>query len=500
METIVLLSLIFTFLIIFTSFILFQMQLKRNKTKSELEHAKNAFSALWEVEKVTLNTLDFEEVVDRVANTILSQLGYLKLGYQIVVLALKEDGFLRRISISKTEGAKKFLDKSPTPFREILIPMSSTNNLCVRAVLENKVFVTHKVADLLSPALDKEFVEDLQREIGIKASMVYPISSKGKILGVLIFSMTKTENDVTEYERAIIDSFIGAVGIAVENSSLFGQLQRTSGELRIANEKLKELDKLKDEFVSVASHELRTPMTAIKSYLWMALNKKKNDLSPDLARYLNRSYISVERLISMVNDMLNISRIEGGRVALKLSEVDIVELAHEAIEELAPKASEKGLELVVEDRQIPKVLCDKDKIHEVYLNLAGNSLKFTPAGGRITISFEQKSPYIYITVADTGRGIAKEDVSKLFTKFGRLENSYVAVAESGGTGLGLYITKSLVELHKGTVDVTSEGLGHGCQFTFSLPIAYTPVADQLQREAPRESGQTKDLEKTTITL
>ena len=264
------------------------------------------------------------------------------------------------------------------------------------------------------------------------------------------------------------------------------------------NVRLKELDKLKDDFVSVASHELRTPMTAIKSYLWVALHKKEDELSEDMKRYLSRAYISVERLINLVNDMLNISRIESGRIALKLSEVNLNELVNEVTEEVGVKAQEKGIRVIGLNKQIPKVLADRDKIHEVLLNLIGNSLKFTKAGGTITVDFWEKYPYVYTSVRDTGVGIEPENLSKLFAKFGRLENSYVAVAESGGTGLGLFISKSIVNLHKGQITAQSEGLGKGSTFTFSLPIIGTDIAAKLKDEAPKETDQTKDLEKTSV--
>ena len=144
------------------------------------------------------------------------------------------------------------------------------------------------------------------------------------------------------------------------------------------------------------------------------------------------------------------------------------------------------------------MLCDRDKIHEVLLNLIGNSLKFTKAGGTITVDFYEKYPYVFTSIRDTGVGIAPENLSRLFAKFGRLENSYVAVAESGGTGLGLFISKSIVNLHKGQITVQSEGLGKGTTFTFSLPIIGTDITQKLKDEAPKETEETKDLEKTSV--
>jgi len=130
--------------------------------------------------------------------------------------------------------------------------------------------------------------------------------------------------------------------------------------------------------------------------------------------------------------------------------------------------------------------------------LLGNALKFTPNSGTVTVNFQEKNPYVYVSITDNGVGIPKVDLARLFTKFGRLDNSYVASASSGGTGLGLFISKSLIEIHKGSIIATSEGEGKGTTFTFSLPIVATEIAKKLRAEAPQETADTKDLEKTSV--
>lgn len=463
---------------------------------------KSKLEALWRVEKIILDTLEFDKVVQKIVDSVLLELGYMELGYRIVVLALvdNEEQMLKRISISRTREAQKALSVTPIPFKDINIPLSAQKNLCVRSVTENKPYTTHNWVDILCPPYFDHEAREVQRIVGIKTSMVYPVYSKGKGIGVLIFSMVKDESEVTEEEKELIQGFTDIVGLAVENAQLYSSLQEQSKELDIANKKLVELDNLKDEFVSVASHELRTPMTAIKSFLWMALNRQVKNMNPDLKRYLDKAYISTERLINLVNDMLNISRIEGGRIALKLEMVDIVELTGEVVEELLPKATEKGVKLEIERANVPNVLADRDKIHEVLLNLMGNSLKFTPKEGKVSVAFNKEAEVVDIAVSDTGRGIAKEDMSRLFTKFGRLDNSYIAVAESGGTGLGLYICKSLVEIHKGRIWAQSDGLDQGATFTFTLPIFGTGLAENLKKDAPKETSETKELEKTKVNI
>ncbi|MDO8573659.1 MAG: HAMP domain-containing sensor histidine kinase, partial [Candidatus Daviesbacteria bacterium] len=135
------------------------------------------------------------------------------------------------------------------------------------------------------------------------------------------------------------------------------------------------------------------------------------------------------------------------------------------------KSQEKNIQFVVSEKQISKALADPEKLREVFLNLVGNSLKFTPNGGKITFNFISDGKTVDISVSDTGVGISKEDMGKLFRKFSRLDNSYTAAATSGGTGLGLYISKSLVELMHGRTKVYSEGLNKGTTFSVSLPVA-----------------------------
>ncbi len=354
-----------------------------------------------------------------------------------------------------------------------------------------------------------EQVKTIMRQYNISVCM--PFYTRNEAQGILVLGEKKSGDMYSNHDIRLLEIFGPEASVAIQNTKAYEEIKRfnitlsekvekATTDLRHANTRLEQLDKLKDDFVSVASHELRTPMTAIKSYLWMALNKRKKELSADLTRYLDNAYLSVDRLINLVNDMLNVSRIEGGRIALKLAPTDIIGLAKEVAEEVLPRAAERKIEVVVKDAKVPEVLCDKDKIHEVFLNLIGNSLKFTQEKGKITVSFSVKAPFVLVNVTDNGHGISKEDLSRLFTKFGRLDNSYVSMAESGGTGLGLYITKSLIALHKGTVEAQSKGIGKGSQFSFTLPITGSAIANQLVNVAPKVQQDTKELEKTNVLL
>lgn len=262
---------------------------------------------------------------------------------------------------------------------------------------------------------------------------------------------------------------------------LFIHFKKTSDELKQANLKLQEIDKLKDDFVSIVSHELRTPMTAIRSYTWIALHRPGMDLNDNLKRYLVRILISSERLINLVNDMLNISKIESGKVEINLEGVDLVVLSRDIINEAYySKLPDKKVEFALLEQDLPKISADPERLREVFLNIVNNALKYSPDGAKITISFIKDNENIITSVQDEGVGISNDDMKRLFTKFTRLDNSYTAMATSGGTGLGLYISRMLVEMMGGKIWASSEGTGKGTTFFISLPIAKSQLESHVQ--------------------
>lgn len=269
-------------------------------------------------------------------------------------------------------------------------------------------------------------------------------------------------------------------------------LERTTLELQEANSKLKNMDKLKDDFVSLASHELRTPMTAVKSYLSMALDGMGGKLTDKQRVYIDRAYVSSDRLIALVNDMLNISRIESGRLTITIKEVNLSKLVEEVIDDLRPRAAELGVTLEAQTTApLPIVIADSDKIKEVFFNLIGNSLKFTPKGGKIVIAFNSTDTMVEVKITDTGMGIESENMPKLFQKFGLLSGA--SEQNALGTGLGLYICKSIIELHEGTIRAVSEGKDKGTQFIFTLKIFNEEDFQRLSEKYAHDESNTVDL-------
>jgi signal transduction histidine kinase len=241
-------------------------------------------------------------------------------------------------------------------------------------------------------------------------------------------------------------------------------------ELAVANERLKELDHLKSDFVSHVSHELRTPLTAIKGAVDLVLREVAGPLTEKQIHYLSRVRSNTQHLAGLINDLLDLSKIESGRIEVKSSRVSLGGLVHEVVEALRPVAAEKVIALEATIRE-PSILVwvDRDKINQVLTNLIGNAIKFTPVQGRVTVSASRNGhESVQVSVSDNGPGVPPGEKEKIFAKF--YQAAEVNGANSKGTGLGLAISKALVELHGGRIWVESEP-GRGSTFSFTLSVS-----------------------------
>ncbi len=257
------------------------------------------------------------------------------------------------------------------------------------------------------------------------------------------------------------------------------ELENLSTQLATANDKLHALDKTKSEFISIASHQLRTPLTAIKGFISLLLEGTYGQVADAQRPALEKVYISNERLVQLVEDLLNISRIEAGRMEFDFQEARIEDLADEAVKTLELSAKAKGLYLEWKkpDKPTAKIKIDVTKIKEVISNMVDNAIKYTQKGG-VTARIEQGSFYdhnarsqktvVRMIVSDTGIGMDKEELEIIFNKFER--GKEISHYHTDGTGLGMYIGKKIIEAHRGRIWAESEGKGKGSKFILELPV------------------------------
>lgn len=244
---------------------------------------------------------------------------------------------------------------------------------------------------------------------------------------------------------------------------LYKELEKQNGEL-------KKLDELKSNFVSHVSHELRTPLTNVREANAQLLEELQGSLNKDQRRFLEISQNNLNRLLRIINNLLDLSRLEAGKIKLERKAVDISTLAREVIDSLNSFAERKQIKLENKlPAHLPEIVVDSGMIRQVLSNLVDNALKYTAEKGRVTLSSEQKKDVLEISVVDTGIGISPEYLGKIFDRFERARNIPISVV--GGAGLGLSICTELLDLHKGRIRVESE-LGKGSKFTFSLPLLY----------------------------
>lgn len=291
------------------------------------------------------------------------------------------------------------------------------------------------------------------------------------IIGAELFFVESTTNIVLVLITLAISLGFGymlikSVKMEVQRKE---ELQRMSDELARKNDQLRKLDNAKSEFISIASHQLRTPLTAIKGFISLLLEGSYGELQPKHQEVLNKVYLSNERLIGLVEDLLNISRIESGRMEYKFDTWSLEKICSEVVDTFVLRAKERNLYLDYKksDRPLPEVMTDGGKLREVISNLVDNALKYTQRGG-VSVRVRQEGESVQVSVTDTGIGIPKEELPYLFSKFSRGKDTNRL--NTGGTGLGLYVGKSIIEALGGKVWAESEGAGKGSHFIIEIPI------------------------------
>jgi signal transduction histidine kinase len=311
------------------------------------------------------------------------------------------------------------------------------------------------------------------------------------LIAIQYLLMDKTETKLVSLATFIVSLIIGFISIKSINLEIQRkeELENLSKQLSEANDKLHALDRAKSEFISIASHQLRTPLTSIKGFVSLLLEGTYGVLDDIKKAALEKVYISNERLIQLVEDLLNISRIEAGRMEFDFQEAQMEDLVTEVVNtlELAAKGRDLYLHYQKPEEPMPKINIDITKIKEVISNMVDNAIKYTQKGGvtvRITDHLTPKEEggfgkVIQVIVSDTGIGMDKEDLQMIFEKFQR--GKQISHYHTDGTGLGMYIGKKVVDVHKGRLWAESDGKNKGSKFILELPVlAATDLPDSSQ--------------------
>ncbi len=268
-------------------------------------------------------------------------------------------------------------------------------------------------------------------------------------------------------------------------------IKRAEETLKEANKRLQALNQIKSEFVSVVSHDLRTPLTSIKNAVQLLLTGKTGSLNETQNRFMSMAARNIDRLARLINDLLDLSKLEAGKIELRFARTDLRQIIMNSIETFRSRADEKAIRLEMDcPENLPGIYADSDRIEQIFSNFLDNALKFTTGGGRITVSAREAGDKVEAAVEDTGVGLSSEAQEHVFEQFYQVEDTLSRTTQ--GTGLGLSIVKKLIESHGGSISVQSE-TGKGSRFFFTLPV-FTPRAvemETLEKEVTQFLGHSK---------
>lgn len=429
---------------------------------AELAVRNKTLSLLRKIDDVTERALETKEMVDEIVRALDSEFSY-----PFVAIGLCDEKGKKLVW-----KAFACIDGKFCPFLPVekmkSISMASMTNACALALRSRHRRVASTLSSVLSPSIDEDRIKASARGSKVKSTLVLPLVFETRPVGVLVVGMDRSSKDLTAYERDTFSSLLGPITIAIQKAETYGRLQRTTKQLREANHKLRALDAMKTEFLSIASHQLRTPLAVMKGYIGLLKSGMMGPLVPKQDETLGRMADGTEQLILLVNHLLDVSRIESGRLVVRLEPVDIRALLDGVAKFIQGKAQERGLKLACEIPESPvMVAVDLEKTKEVFMNLLDNAVKYTEKGS-VSARMWTEGGFAKVSVTDTGMGLTADDLEKLFQKF--VTGSASRHVQTT-TGLGLYVVRKLMEAMGGTAVAESPGTGKGSTFTLTFPLA-----------------------------
>ncbi len=333
----------------------------------------------------------------------------------------------------------------------------------------------HLASFLNCPARE---IELIKQELDLKSLYVVKLLARRQVVGLLVVGYEHPVAELSAADAVLLERLSESIGVALDNKLLFEENQHVLRQLRDSNEKLRALDEAKDDFISMASHQLRTPLTSIKGYTSMVLEGDAGKLTVTQKKLLSQSFFSAQRMVYLIADLLNVSRIRTGKFLIEPTPVNLAELVQQEVEQLKETAAARSLTLTYKKpRRFPELMLDETKIRQVIMNFVDNAIYYTPSGGHITVEVEDKPATVELRVTDDGIGVPKSEQPHLFTKFYRAPNA--RKARPDGTGLGLFMAKKVViSLGGALIFHSREGEGSTFGFLFSKAKQAVPTLNK----------------------
>jgi len=484
----VLLALITLATIITLVFLLLTKMQNLKQLQNEVAKLKNALQEMDEQAKLVVRTdLELNKIQEELDKRIGSLYALQRIS-RAISTTLEENQIFKMISLDYLEelGFEKacgFLYNNET--RKFILCLNigyseqEINNIKSFVDSDKESYSSFIKASI--PLPENQAVRDkVKRVFGVNDFIISPVQPKEGNQGFLFVGKETSDSPITEGDEELITILANQLGQALENARLFEKtwkahqalekkvVERTH-ELTQALEEVRRINKRKTEFVSSVSHELRTPLTSIKGYASILLAGKLGSLPEDVRLRLEKINRHSDELVQFVNDLLDIARIESGRMVMKTESLDLHKIVDEVTDLLSVQLKEKQITLSVElAKDAGLVFADHNQIKRVFINLVNNAIKFAPSQGKIGITSQKTGRDVQVDVSDSGCGMSEKEQAGLFQEFYRIDNPINQQVR--GTGLGLALVKNIVEAHNGKIWIKSKP-GQGSTFSFTLPLA-----------------------------
>lgn len=430
---------------------------KRNLELAVVNKTLSLLRKLYQISLMALNPAMLSELVTETIRVDLN------LEVSGVLLYDEENDTLTPFKFAQSERLRQALASGGVILDQQPFTRISSQSLLNQVVMK-KQMVNTDLSTVMQAVVPAEKLAGVTETAHLKTILLYPLVTQDKVIGLLLLGLNRTYEALNDFEQESIASFTDVIAVALDKALLYQQLDAL-------NQQLKALDKARAEFISIASHQLRTPPATIKWYVGAILSGDFGVLNQETKSALERVQSVNNAQISLIDDLLDASRIERGKLEFFFEMGSVEELAKAAYEQLVPQAEMHKLKLIYEPpaQPLPEVMLDKEKVRQVVNNFIDNAIKYTKQGS-VTLHYELSPTDVVVKITDTGRGVAPDIAPTLFEKYTRGKDSATAAS---GLGLGLYVAKVVIEQNKGKIWVESPGEGKGSTFAFSLPIHNT---------------------------
>ncbi len=423
-----------------------ELEERLNKETADLKEEYKKLEMLYKISSEVSSDIELDKILESTIRGVREGLGFDRVG----IFELDEDkGIIRgRLGVDKW-GKPENIEN------QIYSTNPDDNNFAKIAAGRIDLFFTDNADSALPDSQRKYMIT------GVGQNAVVPMKAHGKVIGMIAVDNFITKRTITQDNINWLKTFANEAAAALNNAKMFGRERETAVRLR-------RLEELKSLFLSKMSHELKTPLASIKESVSILISKATGELLPAQLKFLNIAKNNTERLVLLIDELLDTAKMESRQLRLEIAPVSIAKIVDEVIYEIKPQADKKNIELI--SRVLPgncMVKADKEKIFRVVSNLVKNSLKYTNEGGKVEISCQTRGSELLVEIADTGIGIDAKDLENIFEKFFQVNSPMVK--ESSGVGLGLSISKEIVEAHGGRIWAQSDGPEKGSTFIFSLP-------------------------------